>query len=292
MPDSRDPRITVFPFNDQIEAIASIASVPEDKLYMRIVEIMRELASPESWSEEAQAAFDSSLRSAGLRLPRTSSRLRVARKAMFYAVAELQDAGNISQGGARALERYLRTYDPRMVLLEPSHRPAKIVPISGLEFMDNVSKWADAVEEVLQHTNWTPDDDFVVLAEHTIIAKRRPWESPRETRYSALEPLVSSSFPVGRNPEELFGRVSNRTVEEYELLITYPDLYPLVIQQVAPGFSLSRQQLGCLEPFSSAQIRVVPGKGGNVSLGGLGGCPHGRECLVGRWPSRPFDPRA
>ena len=260
--DSSDPRITVFPFNDQIEAIASIADVPEDKLYTRIVEIMRELASPESWSEEAQANFDSSLRSAGLRLPRASSRLRVARRAMFYAVTELQDAGNISQGGARALERRLRTYDPRMVLVEPSHRPASIGPISGLEFMDNVSKWTDAAEEALQHTDWTPDDDLVVLAEHTIIAKRRPWESPRETRYSTLEPLVSSPFPISRDPEALFGIVSNRTVEEYEFLITYPDSYPLVIQHVAPGFHSPGNNWIALNPSVAQRLGWSPAKEG------------------------------
>ena len=262
VPDSNDPRITVVPFNDQIEAIASIADVPEDKLYARVVEIMRELAAPETWSAEVQAMFDASLRSAGLHLPRARFRFRVAQRAMFHAVAELQDAGSISQRNVRALERHLRTYDPRMVLLEPSHRPANIVPISGLEFMDNVSKWTDAVEEVLQHTNWTPDDGLVVLAEHTIIAKRRPWESPHETRYSALEPLVSSSFPISRDPEELFGRVSNRTVKEYEFLFPYPNFYPLIIQNVAPGFHSPGGDWIALNPVVARTLGWSPAKEG------------------------------
>ena len=80
VPDSSDPRLTL---NFQIESIAKIADVPVQQLYARVVEIMEELAPPETWSAEAQRRFDSSLRSVGLHLPRAESRFRVARRAMF-----------------------------------------------------------------------------------------------------------------------------------------------------------------------------------------------------------------
>ena len=236
VPDSNDPRITVLPFNDQIEFIAKIADIPEEKLYARVLEIMRELAHPETWSAQAQSRFDSLLRSTGLHLLRAGSRFRVARRAMFYAAAELQDAGYISQRTNRALERPLRTYDPGMVLEDPSHRPSNIAALLGLEFMDDVAKWADAVDEALEHTNWTPNCDLVVLAEITILAKRRPWEFPRETRYSVLEPVISSSFPTGRDPDELYGTVMNRTINEYKTLSQSQKHYPLAIRNVAPGY--------------------------------------------------------
>ena len=234
--DSSNPRITMLPFNSEIELLAEIADVPEDNLFARVVEIMRDLAPPEEWSAHAQRILDSSLRSAGLHLPRAVSRFRVARRAMFYAVAELQDAGNILQRTTRALERHLRTYDPRMVLKDPSHRPPDVAAISDLEFMDKVEKWTHAVEQALPHTNWTPDDDLVVLAENSTIAKRRPWESPRETRYSVLEPVVSSSFPTGRDTQELYRSVMNCTVKDYELLSQSSNWYPLAIQNVAHGY--------------------------------------------------------
>ena len=254
VPDSSDPRITVLPLNDQIELIADIAEVPEDKLYARIVEIMRQLAPPETWSVQAQRIFDSSLRSAGLHLPRTTVRLQVARRAMFHAVAELQDSGNISQRGIQALQRHLRTYDPKMVMEQPSHRPSNIAPISGLEFMDDVLKWADAVEEALRHTNWTPDDDLVVLAENTVIAKRRPWESPRETRYSVLQPVVASPFPIGRDPQELYRKVMNRTIGEYEILAQSPNWYPLAIQNVALGYNSPAANWIALNPVIARKL--------------------------------------
>ena len=236
VPDSSDPRITVLPFNDQIEFIAQIADVPEEKLYARVVEIMRELAPPKTWSAQAQSRFDSLLSSTGLHLPRAGSRFRVARRAMFHAAVELQDAGYISQRTNHALERPLRTYDPGMVLKDPSHRPPNIAALLGLEFMDDVGKWADAVDEALEHTNWTPNCDFVVLAEITIVAKRWPWESPRETRFSVLEPVASSSFPTGRDPDELYGTVTNRTINEYKTLSQSQNYHPLAIRNVAPGY--------------------------------------------------------
>ena len=254
VPNSIDARITVFPLNDQIEFIANIANVREDNLYTRIVEIMRQLAPQETWSAEAQRVFDSTLRSTGLRLPRTPFRLRVARRAMFHAVAELIDTGNITQRGIHSLERHLRTFDPRMVMKEPSHRPSNIAPISDLGSMDDVMKWVSAVEDGLRHANWTPDDDFVVLAESTVIVKRRSPESPRETRYSVLEPVLSSSFPIGRGPQHLYRKVTNHTIEEYETLAQSANRFPLAIENVAPAYSSPGANWIALNPVIAREL--------------------------------------
>ena len=111
--------------------------------------------------------------------------------------------------------------------------------------MDDVANWAHAVDESLQHTNWTPDKELVVLAETTIIAKSRHRGSPREIRYSVLEPVVTSSFPTGGDPHELYGVVRDSVVSEYESLSEYeirsqsPNSIPLAIRNVTPGYYYS-----------------------------------------------------
>ena len=236
VPDSIDPRFTVLPFNDQIELIARIANVPEDNLFARVVEIMRDLAPPETWSVQAEKRFESSLLSAGLDLPLLRSRVRVARRAMFHAAAELQDAGYINQGATRTLERRLRTHDSEMIMKGPSCRPPDIAGISSLGFRDSVAEWVEDAEEGLKHANRTPENNSVVVGEITIISKRRDRESPRETRYSVLEPVASSSRPLSADPLRLYRTVTNCTLNAYETLSTSSNFHPLLIRNSAHGY--------------------------------------------------------
>ena len=150
VPDSNDPRVTVLPFNDEIELIASIANVPEVNLYARVVEIMRDLAPPETWSVQAEKRFESSLLSAGLNLPLVRSRVRVARRAMFHAAAELQDADYITHEATHTLEQRLRTHDSEMIMKDPSCRPPDIAGLSGLGFRDSVAEWVEDAKEALR----------------------------------------------------------------------------------------------------------------------------------------------
>ena len=236
VPDSSDPRVTVLPFNDQVEVIARIANVPEDNLYTRVVGIMRDLARPETWSVQAEKRFESSLLSAGLNLPLLRSRVRVARRAMFHAVAELQDAGHINDAAIGTLERRLRTHDPEMFMKNPSPRPFAVEDIPGLGIRESVAEWVECPEEGLIHVNRTLKSDLVSLGEITTISKRRDWESPRETRYSVLEPVAYSSTWVSDDPYKLYGTVTNCTLQEYGTLTGSSDYQPLLIHNAAPRF--------------------------------------------------------
>ena len=160
VPDSSDPRITVLPFNDQIEVIARIADVPENNVYARVVEIMRDLAPPDTWSVQAEKRLESLLLSSGLNLPIVRSRVRIARRAMFHATAKLQDAGYINHGATPVLEWRLRTYDPEMLMKDPSCRPTDIAGISGSGFTDSVTEWVENVENALRHGNATREKNL------------------------------------------------------------------------------------------------------------------------------------
>ena len=118
---------TVAPYDQELKLISEVARVPVGNLHRRVVDIMHQIAPRETeWSDEAERRMGSQLMSVGIQLPYTKPRAYIARSAMFRAVAELVDGGRISPQGNQLLDKMLRTYDPKMVLEQPSRRPAKI----------------------------------------------------------------------------------------------------------------------------------------------------------------------
>ena len=100
---------TVAPFNKDLISISKIADVPVQNLYRRVVAIMHQTAPEESaWSEEVERRMRYHLRSVGIRLPYARPRANIVRSAMFRAVSELVDAGQISQQGNDLLKQILR----------------------------------------------------------------------------------------------------------------------------------------------------------------------------------------
>ena len=103
MPDSADPLRTVSPFHIDIKMVATAAELPDQNMYRRVVEIMQNLAPQDAWSAGAESALQSNLPSVGLLLPFTRPRTRLARRAMFHAIAELVDAGRLPKKEAESL---------------------------------------------------------------------------------------------------------------------------------------------------------------------------------------------
>ena len=145
---------TVAPYNQDLISISKIAHVPVQNLYRRVVAIMHQIAPQGSaWSGEVERRMGSQLMSVGLRLPYTRPRVNIVRSAMFRAVAELVDAGQISPQGSYLLEQILRSYDPRMVLEEPTLRPSQILKATGTPLSRDVEEWVRNVDEASSSTN-------------------------------------------------------------------------------------------------------------------------------------------
>lgn len=236
IPDSDNPVRVVAPFNRDIKVVSRVADVPEENFRRRVVGIMHTLAPRETWSALADRRLQSTLNSAGLLLPNLRPRARLARRAIFHAIAELEDAGRISGEGAEFLGHILSTYDPKMILLEPNNKPVQIPEVSGPTSGVHVEEWASGVEESLIHTNWLPANQRVVLAEATIIVKRGSWESPTESRYSQLEPRSSATLDDVQTPEGIFGTTINGRLSEYVGLVGNSDSPVLVLRNTAYGY--------------------------------------------------------
>ena len=122
---------TVAPYGQDLIFISKIAGVPAENLYRRVLAIMHQIAPQESaWSEEVERRLGLHLMSVGIQLLYTKPRVNILRSAMFRAVAELVDGGQISPHGNDLLVRILKTYDPRMVL-EQTFSKASTNPQSG-----------------------------------------------------------------------------------------------------------------------------------------------------------------
>ena len=210
---------TVAPYGQDLIFISKIADVPAETLYRRVLAIMHQIAPQESaWSEEVERRLGLHLMSVGIQLPYTKPRVNILRTALFRAVAELVYGGQISPQGNDLLERILRTYDPRMVLEQPSRRPAQILRATEAPIGRDVEDWVRNVDDALSTTDWIGDDQRIVLAEKTNLTIRRDRISITETRYSALDAGNLTQRQLAEDPEAMFIGTVRKVASEYPSL--------------------------------------------------------------------------
>ena len=258
IPDSEDPHLIVSPFNSQIELISQVGAVPTRNTRRRIVDIMHSLGPRDSmWSAQAERQLRSWLSAVGIRLPFVRPRARFARRAMFHAVAELIDAGRIPDDALRSLEAGLRTYDPRMVLAEPSPRPNPLQPIADLTFGVDMVEWIEGVAEALNYTDWSPSEGALVLAEKTHFRGQRDWDAPSEERYSLLQPATCTTFEVTEvtsEPEEIFGEIVKGLIAEYPRTATDSRDSAIVVRNLDYGYESPGADWLAFDPAMALQM--------------------------------------
>ena len=225
---------TVAPYGHDLISISKVADVPVQNLYRRVLTIMHQIAPQKStWSEEVEKRIGPQLRSVGLRLPYARPRVNIVRSAMFRAVAELVDGGQISPQGNDLLQRILRTYDPRMVLEQPTRRPAHILRATGTPLSRDVEEWVQNVDAALSSTDWIADDQRIVLAERTDLTINRDRGSITETRYRALDAGNLTQRQLAKDPEAMFIGVVRKLVSEYPSLHADAEISALVLSHSA-----------------------------------------------------------
>ena len=225
---------TVAPYDQDLRSLSEVADVPVENLYRRVAAIMHQIAPRDSaWSDEVERRMGSHLRSVGIRLPYAKPRVNIVRSAMFRAVAELVDGGQISAQGNDLLERILRTYDPRMVLEQPSRRPAQIRRATETPLGRDVEEWVQDVDDALSSTDWIADDQRIVLAEKTDLTIRRDRGSITETRYSVLDTGNLTQRQLEEDSEAMFIEVVRKLASEYPSLHDDAEISALVLSHTA-----------------------------------------------------------
>ena len=186
--DPDDPFQIVKIFSPEIEQLSELALVAVENLHQRVVEFMHTLVSePSEWSSQVEKELQSLLAASGRRMTYIRPRFRIAQRALFHVIAEMLDFNIISHQAVGILDSWLRTYDPQMVLAEPTYRPAQIARMSTIPMTFDPGEWSHDAETALPLTEWTPTDQRTVLAEATSLKWEDNLYSPTETRYSVLE---------------------------------------------------------------------------------------------------------
>ena len=220
----------LLPFEADLQIVADVADVPVQRLCQRVIQIMHQLAPRESvWSPEAERRLGSDLRSIGVRLTFAKPQVKIARSAMFRAIAELVDSGHISPQGNETLGSMLRTYDPRMVLKRPTLKPTQIPSVALPEENAGDGTWVRQAAEAMSCTDWTPDGNRLVLAEATELEKRRDRGSFTETRYAVLNNGRHVWPDLEATPHLMFGSATRKLVSEYQELGSNLETSGLVI---------------------------------------------------------------
>ena len=224
----------VAPYDQELKLISEVADVPVGNLHRRVEDIMHQIAPRETeWPDKAERRMGSQLMSVGIQLPYTKPRAYIARSAMFRAVAELVDGGRISPQRNDLLEKLLRTYDPRMVLEQPTRRPAQIRRAMETALGEKAEDWVQNVDNALSSTDWMPDDQRIVVGEASNLIIRRDRRSMTETRYSVLNAGNLALLSLEENPESMFGGVVRKHISEYPSLLDYSGRSKLVLRHTA-----------------------------------------------------------
>ena len=235
--DSDDPVRMVFPLNRKIELLSECVDVPVQNLYRRVAELMHQLEPRNSkWSEQAEEHLKTWLRSVGLMLSYARPRTQVARRALFHATGELEDAGALSGQDKRVMQRVLRAYDPLMVLAEPGERPTQIRQMMERLFGFDLEEWVENVAAALMDGDWSPSDQQVVLAEETKLAVQDRRYSPTEIRCAVFATDLNARPDRPESPEMMFMPTMNRLVSDYASLneTTYDG--PLILRHTGEGY--------------------------------------------------------
>ena len=185
LPDPLSHLEALTPIDQQLIAIAALLGMPAINLLHRTRQLMDELSDFEQWSAAAENRLRSRLDRAELKFTFQRPRGQVARRAMFHAISELSDAGQLTAQEARFVSEVLRPSDPALCLAHASRRPQEIGSVEGLTaHADPKPKWVMAVRSTPLRSTPTLGDR-IVAGESTEL-RRLSWEVPTIQIASAI----------------------------------------------------------------------------------------------------------
>lgn len=185
-PDTDDPIELVRPFNPSFQRLSELTNIPFQNLLIRATYLMKSLLPQCRWNKQAEKHLQDWLNAAELRFTYNRPRASVAFQALAHIVAELIDAGNLSDNAFSLILGDFIIHDPLLSLMEPVPRLAEIVgmkrddtsPISEEAWVRDGSK---AVPLLLNEDN----NGRIVLGELSRFTCFN-WERPSEYRFSMV----------------------------------------------------------------------------------------------------------
>jgi hypothetical protein len=249
LPNTEDTRELLRLWEPEIEAVASEARVPVENLRYRVVKIMHSLARPDTWSAEGERGLRYHLEEIHLQFPYRRPRSEISREAIFYAVAELVDAGRLSSESLSRLEPALRFYDPSLVLPKPREHPSVVGAIPDTRRHSSYNEeWVRQAQLSIDRIA-TRFGDYVVLAEDTTLI-HLDWGRPTELRKHVMVSAAEDILTSPTNSEAFFEKTIRRTVSDYSHIRSrWGASVPLVVQHASYGYDTPAENWLALNPL-------------------------------------------
>ena len=217
-------------FSGEIRLISESTSISADSILRRVVALMYEFDRDQSdLTASTERRLRKTLESVGLWMSFRRPRVEIARRAFFLTVVELEDAGKLHPQVAQVLDSGTLPYDPDLIMLEPSYKPAEISAMDEFLFDTDRKEWTRDVMAALKRTNWKPSAGRTVVAEKTVLVKQGEWELPTECRYSQLVMANSAYLFSKPSASTFFSETWMTTVSEYAEAASDTEETPLVL---------------------------------------------------------------
>ena len=217
-------------FSEEIHLLSESTGISADSILGRVVTLIHEFDNDQSTlTASTERQLGENLRSVGLRMSFRKPRVEFVRRALFRTVAELEDASKLHPQVAQILDSDTRSYDPDLIMLEPTHKPAEIPAMDEFLFDTDRKEWTSDVMAAIEHTNWKPSEGRTVIAERSVLVKQGERELPTECRYSQLIAADSANLLSEPSSDRFFSATWMIAISEYAEATSDTEETPLVL---------------------------------------------------------------
>lgn len=223
LPDTNDPYELLKIQLIELEWAASHAGIPTENIVQRGARIAHLLTQEDEWAILGEEILRNRFDRAGLKYSYRRPRATIARRAFFHVVAELVDAGMLSEESLEVMKPAFNYYDPEMFFIKPSTRPEFAFPTTeeGRRDADGLPSDPDS--------NWLPRlktaNGLLIMGEFTK-TKTLEWKTPEVIRQSQIG---TRSPERAADEHSFFYRKMFCLIQDYPSLRVGSSLQPLVI---------------------------------------------------------------
>lgn len=185
-PDTDDPLELIRPFNPMFQILSELTNIPLQNLVIRASNLMKSLTPEDHWNKQAEINRRDWLNAAELKYTYNRPRASVAFRALANVIAELMDAGFLSDNKYSLVKEDFVIHDQLLSLTEPVPRLTEIVAMKRRE-IGSISEaaWVSGGHEAIPLLRDQINNGQLVLGELGRFIDL-DWEMPMENRLSMV----------------------------------------------------------------------------------------------------------
>jgi hypothetical protein len=268
--EAGDPFDLARLFQYRLERIAEAAGLPEENLFHRTAQLVRQLIEQGKGLPYNERQLRKRLEALGLRFPYQKPALVVVHQAMMHVATELLDAQQLSERDLRTLEPLLLAEDLSLLLVEPAVKPSYIPSLEHIGYeRGSCQAWLEQTIQPESVSCHAAPHDLVVIGAQTKL-KGLDWRVPMEIRQEVVCPAATHIARRDGGYPSCFSETTIGTSRYPRLLLGRTPL-PLVIRHLALGTPTPGEDWLALNPEVGRQLRWKPAEEGLFRWVGAGG---------------------